>query len=339
MQLFCKTNSFYIFLFYHLRILNPRSFLTVFQGGNDCLLCAGKCPLYLILTNGGEIALGSWYSKVFPFRGWIPSQQVAAATSKGEFDIAANSPCSNPCNCASTYSLCSDYLLKVNSLSIQSTACFPEYKQGPQRRAGGKDLRVKPCQALHRLQAATSSYSCLLGSRQGAASHFLKEPFGCSNWGKDYCCLWFRKKGGRTGIGGSLCLTFPIYKVWVTIFYLLQRDVCKLMDRKRSETPHLSSWDMLAIRPIAFRYALPKQQWAINGINALSLMCWLLPRCCVVCVICREYCYFAMCWELSPPFVPGCVEAACDFAGRTAFLVEWEGSCIQALPSAQMEFG
>lgn len=40
-------------------ILNPRSFLTVFQGGNDCLLCPGKCPLYLILTNGGEIALGS----------------------------------------------------------------------------------------------------------------------------------------------------------------------------------------------------------------------------------------------------------------------------------------
>lgn len=192
---------------------------------------------------------------MFPFGGWIPSQQVAAATSKGEFDIAANSPCSNPCNCASTDSLCSDYLLKVNSLSIQSTACFPEYKQGPQRCAGRKDLRVKPCQALLMLQAATSSYSWLLSSRQGAASLFLKEPFGSSNWGKDYCCLWFRKKGERTGILGSLCLTLPIYKMRVTIFYLLQRDICKLMDRKCSETPHLGSWDTLAIRPIAFRCA------------------------------------------------------------------------------------
>lgn len=27
-----------------------------------------------------------------PFGGWIPSQQVVAATSKGEFDIAANCP-------------------------------------------------------------------------------------------------------------------------------------------------------------------------------------------------------------------------------------------------------
>ena len=239
------------------------------------------CPLYLILTNGGEIALGSWYSEVFPFGGWIPSQQVAAATSKGEFDIAANSPWRKPCNCASTDSLCLVYLLKVNSLSIHSTACFPEYKQGPQRCDGGKDLRVKPCEALHCLQAATSSCSWLLGSRQGAVSLFLKEPFGSSNLGKDYCCWWFRKKGGRTGILGSLCLNFPIYEVWVTIFYLLQKDVCKLMDRKCSETPHLGSWDTLAIRPIAFRCALPKQQWAINGINMLSLMCWLLPRCCV----------------------------------------------------------
>lgn len=197
---------------------------------------------------------------MFLFGGWIPSQQVAAATSKGEFDIAANSPCSNPCNCASTDSLCSDYLLKVNSLSTQNTACSPQYKQGPQRCAGGRDLRVKPCQALHRLQPATSSYSWLLSSRQGAASLFLEESFGSSNWGKDYCCLWFRKNGGRTGILGTLCLTFPTYEAWLTIFYLLQRDIYKLMDRKCLETPHLGSRHTLAISPIAFRCALPKQQ-------------------------------------------------------------------------------
>lgn len=54
------------------------------------MLCTGTCPLYFILANGDEIVLGSCYSEVFPFGGWIPSQQVAAATSKGEFDIAAN---------------------------------------------------------------------------------------------------------------------------------------------------------------------------------------------------------------------------------------------------------
>lgn len=55
-------NYFHIFLCYYLRILKSISFLTVFQEGNDCLQCAGKCPLYLILTNGDEIAFGSWYS-------------------------------------------------------------------------------------------------------------------------------------------------------------------------------------------------------------------------------------------------------------------------------------
>lgn len=144
-----------------------------------------------------------------------------------------------------------------------------------------KFLGLKPCQALHKLQPATSSCSWLLGSRQGAASLFLKEPVVSSNCGKNYCCLWFRMYGARTGILGPLCLTIPIYKVWATIFYLLQRDICKLMDRKCLGTPHLGSWDTLAICPIAFRYALPKQQWATKDINTLSLKCWLLPACCV----------------------------------------------------------
>lgn len=130
---------------------------------------------------GVKLLLALDIPKCSPFRGWIPSQQVAAATSKGEFDIAAASPCSNPCNRASTGSLFLGCLLKVNSLSIQSTARFPEYKQGPQRCAGGKNLGVKPCQALHRLQAATSSYSWLLGFRQGAALLFLEESFGSSS--------------------------------------------------------------------------------------------------------------------------------------------------------------
>lgn len=56
-----KKVVFYLFLFCHLRILNPRSSITVFQGGKDYLLCTGMCPLYLILTNGDEIALGSGY--------------------------------------------------------------------------------------------------------------------------------------------------------------------------------------------------------------------------------------------------------------------------------------
>lgn len=129
---------------------------------------------------------------MFPFEGWIPSQQVAAATSKGEFDIAANSPCSSPCNCASTSSLCLDYLLKVNSLSIQSTACFLECKQGPKRCVRGKDLKVKPWKALHGLQATTLQ---LLGSRQGSASFFQQRLLAPVAGVKDYCCLWFRKKG------------------------------------------------------------------------------------------------------------------------------------------------
>lgn len=53
------------------------------------------------------------------------------------------------------------------------------------------------------------------------------------------------------------------------------------MDRKCPGTPHLGSWDTLAICPIAFRCALPKQQWVTKGINTLSLKCWLLPACCV----------------------------------------------------------
>lgn len=75
LQLVWKNVPFYIFLFCQLRILNPKSSLTAFQGGKDCLLCAGMCPLCLILTNGDEIALGSWYYWVFPFEGWIPSQE------------------------------------------------------------------------------------------------------------------------------------------------------------------------------------------------------------------------------------------------------------------------
>lgn len=140
---------------------------------------------------------------------------------------------------------------------------------------------LKPCYALHRLQAAASNCFWLLGSRQGAASLVLKEPVISSNWGKNYCCLWFRKQGGRTRILRPLCLAIPIYKVWVTIFYLLQRDICKLMERKCSGTPHLGSWDTLVICPTAFRCALPKQQWVTKGINTLSLKCWLLPAHCV----------------------------------------------------------
>lgn len=127
---------------------------------------------------------------MFPFEGWITSQQVAAAISKGEFDIAANSPCRNPCNCASTSSLSLGYLLKVNSLSIQSTACFLECKQGPKRCAGRKDLRVKPQKALHGLQATL----WLLASMQGSASFFQQRLLAPVAGVKGYCCLWFRKK-------------------------------------------------------------------------------------------------------------------------------------------------
>lgn len=65
--------------------------------------------------------------------------------------------------------------------------------------------------------------------------------------------------------------------MWVAIFYLLQRDICKLMDRKCPGTPHLGSWDTLAICPIAFRCVLPKQQRVTKDINTLSPKCWLLP--------------------------------------------------------------
>lgn len=66
----------------------------------------------------------------------------------------------------------------------------------------------------------------------------------------------------------------------MTIFYLLQRDICKLMDRKCSGTSHLGSWDTLAICPTAFRCALPNQQVTM-GMNILSLKCWLLLARCV----------------------------------------------------------
>lgn len=184
--------------------------------------------------------------------------------------------CCKPCNWASTDSLCLDYLLRWTAWAIQNTACFPEYKQRPQRCAGEKRSEGKTVRhwiGFRLLPPATLGYLV-----PGKGKSLLAPVTG----GR---IIGFYGLERREEVLEYLVLSASlIYKVWVTIFHLLQGDVCKLMDRRCSETPHLSSWDMLAICSIDFIGALPRQQWAVNVTNTLSLTCWLLTRCCVVCV-------------------------------------------------------
>lgn len=67
---------------------------------------------------------------------------------------------------------------------------------------------------------------------------------------------------------------------------------------------------------------ISKRQWAIRGISTSPLTWWLFSRHRYL----QECCYFTTCCETSP-FVYGCAESSCDFAGRTALPAEWEFVC------------